>query len=243
MGGSFGGGVGGVGGGGGEQELIKSSAGTSSKIINPDRYFIGDVFHLTHLIVYSFLSFPLAPFPSLANHGGEDRKPPGCTNITVIARAKSIISSESDCTCVIVPSSFSHIPKHSQEVNFIFPWLMYQQLLTIKAAINGSEMAAKRRGQIRRRRSMPRHSSAQGIMYGNKISPKKKANPGVSQASGRMAPMNCMVCPGISPKANILPLPAIRKIIPIMVPATKLTIDLTRWRLDSVVSDIISVSI
>jgi hypothetical protein len=52
IGGSFGGGgVGGVGGGDGKQALLKSRAGTSSKMINLDRYFIGDVFHLTHFIV------------------------------------------------------------------------------------------------------------------------------------------------------------------------------------------------
>src|SRR4030042_5068932 len=242
MGGSFGGGAGGVGGGGGEQALLKSRAGISSKMINPDIYFIGDVFHLMHLIVYSFLSLPPAPFPSLVNHGGEEKKLPGCTNITVRARARSTISSESDCKCVIVPNISSHMPKHSQEVKFIFPWLMYQQLLTTKATINGSEMAANRRTQIPRRRSVPRHSSAQGIIYGNKISPKKRATLGVSQASGIMAPMNFMVCPGISPKANILPLPDIRKISPSTVQATKLTIDLTRWRLASVEFDIIVIS-
>ena len=167
MGGWFGGGVGGVGGVGdgvAEQALLKRRAGTSSKMINLDAYFIGEVFHLTNVIVYSFLSLPPALFPSLANHGGEDRKPPGCTNITVRARAKSTISIESDCKCVIVPNISSHMPKHSQEVNFIFPWLMYQQLLTIKATINGSEMVATRRGQIRSRRRTPRHSSAQGMM-------------------------------------------------------------------------------
>ena len=159
MGGSFGGGAGGVGGGGGEQALLKSRAGISSKMINPDIYFIGDVFHLMHLIVYSFLSLPPAPFPSLVNHGGEDRKLPGCTNITVRARAKSTISSESDCKCVIVPNISSHIPKHSQEVNFIFPWLMYQELLAMKAVISGSDRVAMRRGQILKRRSMPSYSS------------------------------------------------------------------------------------
>src|SRR4030043_479206 len=159
MGGSLGGGVGGGGGGGGEQALLKSSAGTSSKMINLGIYFIGDLFRLMRLIVYSCLSFPLAPFPSLANHGGEVRKPLGCTNITVRARAKSTISSESDCKCVNVPNISSHIPKHSQEVNFIFPWLMYQELLAMKAVISGSDRAAMGGGQILQERSMPSDSS------------------------------------------------------------------------------------
>jgi hypothetical protein len=188
--------------------------------------------NLNRLMVFiSYLSRLLVFSPSLANHGGEVRKPPGWTNIIVRARAKSTISNESDCKCVIVPNISSHMPKHSQEVNVILPWLIYQALLAMKDTINGSEMVAKRRGQILRRRKMPRHSSVQGMMYGKKISPKKKAVPGVSQASGSMAPMNCMVCPGISPKANILPLPDSRKIKPSRMPATKLTIDLTRWRL------------
>ena len=152
-GGWFGGGGGG-GGGGGEQAPLKSSEEANSKTNKIDRYFIGDLFHLGHIMVHSFWAFLLAPFPRLVNHVGEDRKPPGCTNIMVNARAKSTISSESDCRCVIEPNISSHIPKHSHEENFILPWLMYQALLAMKAMISGSDIAAMRRGQMRKKRSI-----------------------------------------------------------------------------------------
>ena len=61
MGGSFGGGAGGIGGAGGrvgKQALFNSSAGVSNKMINPDIYFAGDVFHLMYIIFIPFYLYP-----------------------------------------------------------------------------------------------------------------------------------------------------------------------------------------
>src|SRR4030042_424000 len=104
----------------------------------------------------------------------------------VSAKVKRMMSNESDWTCVNVPNHFSHIPKHSQETNSFLPWLIYQALLAIKAKVNGSAAEAKKRGQIRRRRSIPRHNSVQGIIIAKNMFSKKSANPGLNQASGKM---------------------------------------------------------